>query len=81
MERPMCLLDCTSPFGYLEKFLEKFNVSMHKPDHASVLPDRIDPIPMPDTPREAEMLLLLLDMGFYPQIVPALSEKIRPDEG
>ncbi|WP_251980331.1 hypothetical protein [Salinibacter ruber] len=54
---------------------------MHRPGHAAVLPDRIDPIPMPDSQREAEMLLLLLEMGLYPKIVPAEPEKIRPDEG
>jgi hypothetical protein len=36
---------------------------------------------MPDSPREAELLVLLLEMGFYPQTVPVQSEKIRPDEG
>lgn len=41
---------------------------MHSPRHASVLPDAIDPIPMPDTPREAALLVLLLDMGLYPKL-------------
>jgi hypothetical protein len=54
---------------------------MHRPDHASVLPDHVAPIPMPDSPREAEMLLLLLDMGLYPKIASAEPEKIRPGEG
>jgi len=54
---------------------------MHRPDHASVLPDHIAPMPAPDSPREAEMLLILLEAGLYPKIVPAQSEKIRPDEG
>jgi hypothetical protein len=54
---------------------------MHRPGHASVLPDRIDPMPMPDSQREAEMLLLLLEMGLYPKIAPAQSEKICPDQG
>ena len=54
---------------------------MHLPDHASVLPSHVDPISMPGSPREAEMLLILLDMGLYPKIVPAEPEKIRPDEG
>jgi len=54
---------------------------MHRPEHASVLPDHVGPIPMPDSPREAEMLLLLLEAGLYPKIAPAKSEKIRPDEG
>ena len=54
---------------------------MHRPDHAAVLPDRIDPMPMPDSQREAEILLLLLEMGLYPKIVPAHSKKTRPDDG
>jgi hypothetical protein len=36
---------------------------------------------MPDSPREAIMLLLLLEAGLYPKIVPAEPEKTRPDEG
>ena len=47
---------------------------MHIPSHSPVLPDGVDPIPMPGSPREAEMLLILLDMGLYPKIVPAKSE-------
>jgi hypothetical protein len=54
---------------------------MHRPDHASVLPDHVAPIPMPDSSREAEILLILLEAGLYPKIVPAQSEKICPDEG
>ena len=54
---------------------------MHRPGHAAVLPGHIAPIPAPDSPREAEMLLLLLEMGLYPKIVPAQSEKTRPDDG
>jgi hypothetical protein len=54
---------------------------MHKPKHASVLPDYIVPIPAPDSPREAELLVLLLEAGLYPKIDPARSEKIRSDEG
>jgi hypothetical protein len=54
---------------------------MHRPGHASVLPDHIAPIPAPDSQREAEMLLILLEAGLYPKIVPAQSEKICPDEG
>ena len=41
---------------------------MHVPERADVLPDYINPIPMPDTRREAEMLVLLLDAGLYPRI-------------
>jgi hypothetical protein len=36
---------------------------------------------MPDSPREAEMLLLLLEMGLYPKIDPARSEETRADGG
>jgi hypothetical protein len=38
-------------------------------------------MPAPNSPREAEMLLILLEAGLYPKIAPAQSEKIRPDEG
>ena len=54
---------------------------MHIPSHSPALPDGVDPIPMPDSPREAEMLLILLDMGLYPKIAPREPEKIRSDEG
>ena len=54
---------------------------MHRPDHAAVLPDHIAPIPMPDSPREAELLVLLMDMGLYPRLAPAQDEKGRHDEG
>ncbi len=54
---------------------------MHKPKHASVLPDYIAPIPAPDSPREAELLVLLLEAGLYPKIDPAGPEKIQSDEG
>ena len=54
---------------------------MHIPSHSPALPDGVDPIPMPGSPREAEMLLTLLDMGLYPKIVPHEPEKIRSDEG
>ena len=42
---------------------------------------------MPDTPREAELLVLLLEAGLYPKaelypkIDSAEPEKTRPDEG
>lgn len=39
---------------------------MHPPDHADELPEHIDPIPIPATPKEAESLCLLLDPGLYP---------------
>ncbi len=54
---------------------------MHRPKRASVLPGHVSPIPMPDTPREAELLVLLLEAGLYPKIDPAEPEKTRPDEG
>ncbi len=38
-------------------------------------------MPAPDSPREAEMLLILLEAGLYPKIVPAEPEKICPDQG
>ncbi len=85
MGMPMCLSECsvysnaphleyTSPFAYLI-------ASMHKPGHASVLPGHIDPMLMPESAREAEMLLILLEMGLYPKIIPAEPEKICPDQG
>jgi len=62
-----------------------FAFTMHIPSHSPALPDGVDPIPMPGSPRETEMLLILLDMGLYPKIVPAKSEakseKERPGEG
>jgi hypothetical protein len=54
---------------------------MRRPNHASVLPDHVDPMPAPESPREAEMLLILLEAGLYPKIGPAKSEKIQPDQG
>jgi len=36
---------------------------------------------MPESAREAEMLLLLLDLGLRPKIAPAEPEKICPDQG
>jgi hypothetical protein len=43
---------------------------MHVPSHSAALPDGVDPIPMPDTRGEAEMLLILLDAGLYPKLQP-----------
>lgn len=40
---------------------------MHVPNHADELPDHVDPIPVPETKREAEMLLILLEAGLYPK--------------
>lgn len=51
---------------------------MHPPRHAPDLPDPIDPIPIPDTPREAELLAILLDMGLYPKL-PSDGNR-RPEE-
>lgn len=53
---------------------------MHEPDHASVLPDHIAPMPVPDSPCEAEMLLILLEAGLCPKIVPAERKKMDADE-
>lgn len=53
---------------------------MHSPYHASDLPDHITPIPMPDTCREAELLVLLLEMGLYPTLAPTESQTDRPQE-
>jgi hypothetical protein len=54
---------------------------MHVPDHASELPKHVDPIPMPDSPREAEMLVLLLDAGVYPKTLPAESGRNDQSKG
>lgn len=54
---------------------------MHVPSHAGTLPDGAHPIPMPDTKREAEMLLILLDAGLYPQIRPGEPPKGEADSG
>jgi len=40
---------------------------MHVSSHSAALPDGVALIPMPDAPREAAMLVLLLDAGLYPQ--------------
>ena len=40
---------------------------MRVPNHADELPDHVAPIPMPDTKREAEMLLIFLEAGLYPK--------------
>ena len=51
---------------------------MHVPRHAGTLPAGAHPIPMPDTKREAEMLLILLDAGLYPQIRPGEASEGSP---
>ena len=40
---------------------------MHVPAHASRLPEDVAPIPVPDSRREAEVLLMLLSAGLYPK--------------
>lgn len=40
---------------------------MHVPGHTDILTDGVAPIPVPDTKREAEMLLILLEAGLYPK--------------
>ncbi|MCS4048030.1 hypothetical protein GGQ04_003187 [Salinibacter ruber] len=40
---------------------------MHVPAHASRLPEGVAPIPVPDSRREAEVLLMLLNAGLYPK--------------
>ncbi|MCS4169376.1 hypothetical protein GGQ05_000820 [Salinibacter ruber] len=40
---------------------------MHVPTHASRLPEGVVPIPVPDSRREAEVLLMLLNAGLYPK--------------
>ncbi|MCS3655138.1 hypothetical protein GGQ08_003229 [Salinibacter ruber] len=40
---------------------------MHVPTHASRLPEGVAPIPVPDSRREAEVLLVLLNAGLYPR--------------
>jgi len=52
---------------------------MHSPRHAPELPDSIDPMPMPDTPCEAELLVLLLDMGLYPKCFSDDSESPKEE--
>lgn len=41
---------------------------MRTPSHAESLPPGVDPIPVPDTTQEAEMLMILLDAGLYPKL-------------
>lgn len=50
---------------------------MHAPNHSGALPEGVDPIPIPDTPREAEMLLILLEAGLYPKCGEAGSSEPR----
>jgi hypothetical protein len=49
---------------------------MHVPAHASRLPEGVAPIPVPDSRREAEVLLMLLNAGLYPKCA---GEKGRRD--
>lgn len=41
--------------------------AMHVPTHTSRLPEGVAPIPVPDSRREAEVLLVLLNAGLYPR--------------
>lgn len=54
---------------------------MHRPVHAEALPPQIDPMPMPDSEREAELLALLLEIGLYPKLVPQESDKVGVGRG
>ncbi len=36
------------------------------PEHESVLPDHVSPIPRPESRAEARLLLLCLKIGFFP---------------
>jgi len=67
------------PFSYKQPHL--FSLLMHVPSHAGTLPAGAAPIPMPDTEREAEMLLILLDAGLYPRIRPEQSPEDEPNSG
>jgi hypothetical protein len=49
---------------------------MHVPAHASRLPEGVAPIPVPDSRREAEVLLMLLNAGLYPKCA---GERARRD--
>jgi len=54
---------------------------MHIPGRSGTLPAGVDPIPMPDTEREAEMLRRLLDAGLYPRIRPEQTSEDEPNSG
>jgi hypothetical protein len=49
---------------------------MHVPAHASRLPEGVAPIPVPDSRREAEVLLALSSAGLHPKCA---GEKGRRD--
>lgn len=55
--------------------------TVHLPSHAGTLPPGVDPIPVPDTTREAEMLLILLGAGLHPKVRrrPEGDRKMRTD--
>lgn len=53
--------------------------TMHAPDHADILPEHVDPIPMPDTEEEAWLLRVLLELGFYPKWKALLGRKEYPE--
>ena len=54
---------------------------MHVPAHASRLPEGVAPIPVPDSRREAEVLLALLSPGLYPKCTDekCADERVRRD--
>ena len=54
---------------------------MHVPSLSGTLPAGVDPIPVPDSRREAEMLLILLDAGLYPKCFSKQPDKDRKDSG
>ena len=59
---------------------------MHAPGDSTALPAGVDPIPVPDSRREAEMLVFLLDAGLYPKCREAASLSVpkeyeQPGEG
>ncbi|MCS3755216.1 hypothetical protein GGP79_003200 [Salinibacter ruber] len=52
---------------------------MHVPAHASKLPEGVTPIPVPDSRREAEVLLVLLNAGLYPKCADERARRDRKD--
>ncbi len=56
--------------------IQKTLFAVHVPSYAEKLPEQVCPIPTPDTKREAEMLLALLDAGLYPHLLPP--KELRP---
>lgn len=52
---------------------------MDVPSLAGDLPPGVDPIPVPSTKREAEMLLILLDSGLYPKLRSCPDEALEKE--